>query len=104
MGIASGSVHPSTRRKVKHRRSVTHSAVLAYNKLPLSTKLVSKKMTFRREIKRYVTKCNSMYIPNYDKIELTQHIERKMTTQDVSYNIDEHGSLIRNIIPYKSYI
>ena len=99
---ASGSIHPSNRRTMKHRRSITHTSVIAYNKLPLSAKLISSKSNFRREIKRYVSNCKTMYLPNYDLIELTKHIECKQTNADITYSIDDQGSLIRDIISHMS--
>ena len=66
-------------------------------------KTTARKTQFKKDIKRYIQTTKTMYIPNYSTTLLTQYVDSKPRSTDITYFINEGGGLIRNKITNATY-
>ena len=84
-----GSMIICRRNKLKHKRTLSHESLKRYNRLPLSSKLISRKAIFKLEIKRYVLGTRTPTLRGYDDIEIAPHPERLPLQQDLTYTLND---------------
>ena len=98
-----GAIHLTHRATTKRRRSLTYQGIAAYNELSLKLKTTARKSQFKKDIKKYIKTCKTMYIPNYSTTTLAQYIDTLPRTTDLTYYMNDVGSLIRNKISNATY-
>ena len=66
-------------------------------------KTTARKSLFKKDLRKYIKTNKTMYIPNYSTTTIAQYVDTLARTTDLTYYINDVGSLICNKIINSTY-